>query len=901
MNGRRWKGVGIGIVMLLVLLGITQLQSLKVFAAGVSNNGRQENHFQLTATKGIFYAEPGEGVLLEVVAHGDDLSGVTYQWYRVKQDYGMELIPGATNATYMTENITAQDAFYCIATDRFGNEARTYVSVGVRNCLQVRPATTKTTYQLGEKAVLQVEVDAKHKEGLTYQWSRYRKKYDEYGETREVEPLEDNSDTLITEPVTEAWTYSCTVTDCYKSTYSINFPVYPENVFYVSTEKSRLVYKEADKNLRLKVNVRTGQQTAVRFVWYWGESLIKDGAEDYLDVSEPGEYVCYAIDAYGRSVPSWIQVAVQNHFSLSTDQDVIVVPKGDDAVLKVNASADDESRISYEWYPETYFEDGFGWLRWGGGIWENERSNVLTLDNLEMNAIYSCIAMDGYGSSPYVRFKVYVGQRQELSISSDREITADGRLFASDKEVITLKANATGFGSDAGYLWQEYVTDENGAFIYEWFFTDETTDTLTITANSDGLQHAYYCQVKDGQGRMEQAQISVVVAGSAIRYDANGGTGNMQQERGQNGSLFTLPACSFEAPEGRRFAGWEVNGETYEEGERILLNGDVTVKAVWTGNGLLLPDDDELVIDQKSLTLYDTISIEFKIKEAVIDGKYHDPYLLVTQNGVTERVSKYRTENGHLIFTYRVAPQTMGDVVTAVPHALNANGEDVTGVPMEYSVTEYCYNMLGKEAYQTAEWATFRRLLVDILRYGDAAQIYANYKTDNLASANLTAAQRAMGTDVSTAMTYGNVKEKNYLTVDAANALASIEKAALYLEAAVNVQFKFSTNDLSGLRVVITDDEACTNVIREHAVSAEKIDNNGLYYVNVDALNAGQMRKTIYATVMKGNAKVSNTYRYSIESYVQSMKGKGVPNLDELLDAMMRYGDSAAALYPATK
>ena len=55
------------------------------------------------------------------------------------------------------------------------------------------------------------------------------------------------------------------------------------------------------------------------------------------------------------------------------------------------------------------------------------------------------------------------------------------------------------------------------------------------------------------------------------------------------------------------------------------------------------------------------------------------------------------------------------------------------------------------------------------------------------------------------------------------------------------------------------------------------------------------MRKTVYATMMKGNKKVSNTYRYSIESYAASMKGKGVPNLDNLLDAMMRYGDSAAA------
>ncbi|MBR4731549.1 MAG: hypothetical protein IK081_02170, partial [Lachnospiraceae bacterium] len=119
-----------------------------------------------------------------------------------------------------------------------------------------------------------------------------------------------------------------------------------------------------------------------------------------------------------------------------------------------------------------------------------------------------------------------------------------------------------------------------------------------------------------------------------------------------------------------------------------------------------------------------------------------------------------------------------------------------------------------------------------------------------------------------------------------------IERAALYLEAAVNVQFKFSANAPTDLRVVITDNAACTNVIGEYPAIAQQMD-GGLYYVNVDALNAAQMRKTIYATVMKGDQKVSNTYRYSIESYAASKKDGGDGKLEELIDAMMRYGDSA--------
>ena len=303
--------------------------------------------------------------------------------------------------------------------------------------------------------------------------------------------------------------------------------------------------------------------------------------------------------------------------------------------------------------------------------------------------------------------------------------------------------------------------------------------------------------------------------------------------------------------------------------------------------------DGNLAITKKALQLQDTIAIDFKVPASALSS-YHDPYLAVVQGGSRETLTEYRKAGDFYVFTYRVAPQTIDEDVIAAPHALNADGKDVRGEAFIYSVSKYCYNMLGKSEYQGSQYATFRRLLVDILRYGDAAQVYADYKPALLASRNLTSAQNAMGTDVSATMKYNSVKNENYGTVNSSEALAKIEKAALYLEAAVNVQFKFSANNPSDLRVVITDNAECTNVIAEYPANA-KLTDGSLYYVNVDALNAGEMRKTIYATVMKSNKKVSNTYRYSIESYVSSMRTDGSTKLDKLLDAMMRYGDSAAA------
>ena len=109
----------------------------------------------------------------------------------------------------------------------------------------------------------------------------------------------------------------------------------------------------------------------------------------------------------------------------------------------------------------------------------------------------------------------------------------------------------------------------------------------------------------------------------------------------------------------------------------------------------------------------------------------------------------------------------------------------------------------------------------------------------------------------------------------------------------VNIQFKFTADDLTGLKVVVTDGE---NVLETLTPDPSDKDTNGRYYVTFGKLNAGQMRKTVYATVMQGTKKVSNTMQYSIESYAAAQSNSTVANLPELLHAMMRYGDSAKAV-----
>ena len=66
-----------------------------------------------------------------------------------------------------------------------------------------------------------------------------------------------------------------------------------------------------------------------------------------------------------------------------------------------------------------------------------------------------------------------------------------------------------------------------------------------------------------------------------VSFDANGGTGTMADVKVEEGSDYTLPECTFTAPEGQQFKAWSVDGKEFAAGKAITVTADVTVKAVW--------------------------------------------------------------------------------------------------------------------------------------------------------------------------------------------------------------------------------------------------------------------------------------------------------------------------------
>ena len=229
----------------------------------------------------------------------------------------------------------------------------------------------------------------------------------------------------------------------------------------------------------------------------------------------------------------------------------------------------------------------------------------------------------------------------------------------------------------------------------------------------------------------------------------------------------------------------------------------------------------------------------------------------------------------------------MKEMVYAVLTA-EYEGETYTSATKEYSIYTYCNNQITKNS-ANASYKKLMALLVDILNYGSAAQTYQNYKVTDLANAELTAAQKALGNQE--VIQYVDKKELKADLVD--GALADIKVVGLTLQDSVVVNFKFellngATKD--GLVAVFKGAGKTWTVDAEDFVYEAS---SKRWIINFNGLNPAQMRETFTVHLEKDGVIVSDTATYSVESYGASSTAQGNAKLLALVEAMVRYGRSA--------
>ena len=349
------------------------------------------------------------------------------------------------------------------------------------------------------------------------------------------------------------------------------------------------------------------------------------------------------------------------------------------------------------------------------------------------------------------------------------------------------------------------------------------------------------------------------------------------------GGTFTVPyGTKLNLTPAKSLYGYEF---VKADGLNTPIVSDGTVVTYYYKNKTAPEEKPSPVINTVSLSLESSITMNFKVLKSSLSS-FDEFYMTFECGGKEEKVTDYKETDKYYVFSYKgINPQLMNDNVTAVLHAKNKS-EEYTSPEKIMSVREYAYTMLDR--YSGDEHSKLRTLLVDLLNYGAAAQIYAGYQTDNLVNSDLTDVQKNWASKDTTE--FKNIRNLNYKTIN--NPSAEWKTCSLVLKNSIMVKVKFSAKDVENKTVEIVLKNTKFTYTKDDFVN----NGDGTYYVYCNELFANELSDDLLFTIYENGKPCSNTMLFSVESYARLVRDnyKDKP-LDKMTTAMMLYGNSAKA------
>ena len=289
-----------------------------------------------------------------------------------------------------------------------------------------------------------------------------------------------------------------------------------------------------------------------------------------------------------------------------------------------------------------------------------------------------------------------------------------------------------------------------------------------------------------------------------------------------------------------------------------------------------------------ALSLESSITLATYITKDVVDY-YDEVYAEFTRNGKIEKVypsDKTLTSNStvYCIFDYTgISPQALGDDVSITFYGVK-DGVTYNGNAYKYSATKYI-----KSTLKSTTSAKLKTLLVDLVYYGEACQVYQNYKTDNLLTDILTDEQKAFHSTGDLNLT--NIKNSKYSLCD--NRLVKFG-TALRLNNSVEMAIPMNMTNVTLEELSLKVKIGSRTMTYSYSKNPENFGKgkDGYWYFYFDGVYANQMSDEVLITAYKGSEQVSYTLKYSVESYAATVTDA---KLKAVTDAMMRYGNSAKA------
>ena len=286
-------------------------------------------------------------------------------------------------------------------------------------------------------------------------------------------------------------------------------------------------------------------------------------------------------------------------------------------------------------------------------------------------------------------------------------------------------------------------------------------------------------------------------------------------------------------------------------------------------------------IKAANLSLSTDLAIKYYVPVDAL-GDYTDLYISANYMG-----KDYKLENAteanigdveYKVFTfYGVSPDKMAEKVMATLYAKKATDAEYTVFDeVEYSVQQYCLNKLNSTDASTE----LKTLCKKILNYGAAAQVYNNYKADELVNADvLTVGEKKLNAEAL------NLQSAYAISESGNDSVAVWKGANLYFSNKISLKFYFSATEITGATATVICGEAEGVDV---AITTEQVGEETYYCVTFDQMTAIDLGKTVQVKITNGENE-SKVLTYSVETYAYNKQASQTPGLSDLVISMMEY------------
>ena len=512
-------------------------------------------------------------------------------------------------------------------------------------------------------------------------------------------------------------------------------------------------------------------------------------------------------------------------------------------------------------YTENYFTVEFSVP--DGATCVTKELSVLPNGTVDLNSI-SVTPPEGYTFEGWVeKANRAISKTQPDLFTSETEITGDIKLyalFAYTETVYNLVTDASSLkhGDQVVIVASEYDY-ALGATQY-----NNNRAAVTITKSDDTVTINSNVQILTLQ-EDTTAGTFALDTGSGYLYAASS-SGNQLKTKAaldNNGSWkisITNGIASIVAQGTNTRNVMQYNPNTSNNNPLFACYASANQKALSLYRRELIPAwYTTLQFDCASITVGQDLVMNYKVS---IPEDFAGAEMTFTMNDKTTTVTGNKVGTQY-VYSLNIAPQCMGDKISAVLKF----GDTVLATKAEYSVTDYAEYQLNNNPSDE-----LKQLLVDMLHYGAAAQVYQNYKTDALATSILTEEQKTL------ASTATAEESDSVFELSSAKNPAYFTGAGVYFAAQNKLYVKLSTTENVKLKINGA----------EVALNSTTVFTEGIFATDFD--------KTFTFTLYYNDEEVQ-TLTYSVNSYVYeyAQQSGADPIMIDLANTLYRYGMAADA------